>query len=355
VNLGTAAVGRDNNFNLIRLLAAAGVLVSHAYPIMLGADAAQPLHSWLGVTLGSVSVFIFFSVSGFLISQSFVNTSTLGRWTTARVLRIFPGLAVVLILTALLLGPMVTTLSTAEYFGSTQTLTYLPRNLTLFQLQYPLPGVFEDNAYPRDINGSLWTLQHEVMCYAGVAVIGLLGAFRSARMAGALLVLGAVGATLIGMFGDGLGLPLKLVQLGKLGLPFIIGALFYVFRDRIVLKAWIAILLVAATAVSLNTVAFTVVFAVALTYVVFYLAYVPGGAIRQYNRLGDYSYGLYIYAFPVQQMLAHVAPGLTPVQSIMIALPVTLAFAIPSWYLVEKPALALKTAIAGRSKPTAEL
>ncbi|NNF24113.1 MAG: acyltransferase family protein [Rhodobacteraceae bacterium] len=152
------ADGHDNNFNLIRFLAASGVLISHAYPISQGPEAIQPLERLVGMTLGHVCVLIFFAISGFLILRSFDRSSTLISWTSARVLRIFPALIVVLILTVLFYGPLLTHLPIAQYFSAPETITYVPRNISLAFLQYPLPGVLVDAPYVGAINGSLWTL-----------------------------------------------------------------------------------------------------------------------------------------------------------------------------------------------------
>jgi peptidoglycan/LPS O-acetylase OafA/YrhL len=154
--LGDLARGRDNNFNLLRMLAAAGVLVSHAYPIARGPDAEQPLESLLGMTLGTVCVYVFFAISGFFIAQSFERAATPGAFLRARALRLFPALAVVLCVTVLVAGLWLTTAPPPVYWAAVPE--YLVRNLTLFFLRYDLPGVFEDNPLGPGINGSLWTL-----------------------------------------------------------------------------------------------------------------------------------------------------------------------------------------------------
>lgn len=108
IRLGAVAVGRDNNFNLIRVTAAAAVLVSHAWPIALGPDALQPLQRMIGHTLGELAVFVFFAVSGFFISASFARSAGVIDFIRARVLRLFPCLAVALVLAAFVMGPAVT-------------------------------------------------------------------------------------------------------------------------------------------------------------------------------------------------------------------------------------------------------
>ena len=158
MRLSQVSRGRDNNLNLLRVLAAAAVLVSHAYPITRGPEAEEPLHNLTGFTLGTVAVYVFFVVSGFLIAKSFEGSKGVLDWSAARVLRLFPGLFVALALTVLVLGPIVTTLPLAAYFADPATLAYLPQNLALIAQRFDLPGVFVGNPYPSAVNGSLWTL-----------------------------------------------------------------------------------------------------------------------------------------------------------------------------------------------------
>ena len=132
--------GRDNNLNLIRMIAAVGVLVSHAWPLSLGPGTPEPLSAAVGQSLGSLSVLVFFVISGFLIPRSFERQPTLASWLRARCLRLAPALAVVLLLTVLVLGPLVTTLPLADYARRPETLTYVPRNLSLALGQSGLPG-----------------------------------------------------------------------------------------------------------------------------------------------------------------------------------------------------------------------
>ena len=340
MRLSDAAVGRDNNFNLIRMIAALCVLVSHAWPITGGPGTVEPLERLTGFTLGTLSVFVFFTISGFLITRSFDRQPTVTRWLAARILRLFPALVVVLVLTVAVLGPLVTTLPAHAYFDAARTLSYVPRNLSLAFLQYDLPGVFETNIYGPAINGSLWTLFYEVVCYAGVLVAGLSGLLRS--RVGMSLGLGLlVLSYLVALHTDVLSLPGRVTTLLPLALPFAIGAVFYVWRERIELRlSWLAVLLglmLAAWATPLRG----PLLILALCYATFLLAYGPTGAIRTYNALGDYSYGVYIYAFPLQQLAVHLFGATGPLANIALALPPTLVLAALSWTIVERPSLSL--------------
>ena len=344
VRFGDVCEGRDNNLNLIRMIAASAVLVSHAWPIGRGAGTREPLRDLLGHSLGTVSVFVFFAVSGFLIARSFERQPGVGAWARARALRLFPGLAVALVLTVVLLGPLATVLPLRAYLTDPATLTYLPRNLSLAFLQYDLPGVFGSNPFPAAINGSLWTLFHEVLCYAGILVIGLLGAFRSPgrlALAGLAFVLGWIAVSLA---------PPELVphSLGRffhLAPAFAVGTAFYALRRRLVLHPLGLAALVGAAVLLRDTVLYQPAFLLALAYGVFLLGYGlrtgPARRLQAYNRLGDYSYGTYIYAFPVQQLWAWGLGPMHPLLNVALALPVTLALAVASWHFVEGPALAL--------------
>ncbi|MEL6792853.1 MAG: acyltransferase family protein, partial [Pseudomonadota bacterium] len=274
---------RDNHFNLIRMLAASGVLVSHAFPIALGRGAEEPLQRALdGVSLGTVCVYVFFAISGFFIAQSFERTSTFERFVRARVLRLFPALAVVLAATAMV-GAALTSAAAGAYWP--EAAAYTVRNLTLFFLRWDLPGVFDANPYGTPINGSLWTLSYEVLCYGGVALAGLIGALRS-RMVTALIVLAAVLAFIALKGSDAPG---RLRLLADLGLPFAFGAGAYVWREKIVLDGRIAaVLAIAALAARLAPgaeAAFHPLFILALSYTVFWLGYMPFRAFLTYNRL----------------------------------------------------------------------
>lgn len=328
-------VGRDNNFNLIRMIAASGVLFSHAFTISLGAAANEPFTGiFQGKSLGSVCVLIFFAVSGFFIAKSFDRRHSLFAFAKARVLRIFPGLAVVLLLTILVMGLFVTQ-APAERFWSAAP-SYFYRNMGLFSLRYGLPGVFVDHPVPSGINGSLWTLSYEVLCYLGVVICGLLGLFQRRG----LFALGLVAFVLfygVTMFVD---VHPRISTLAYLALPFAAGMSFYVWRDHILMSGWIGLGLAAISTLLHSTEFFIPAMSVTVAYLTFLAGFVRNNWLLRYNKFGDYSYGMYIYAFPIQQMAVWF--GITvPWMNMAFAFPLALVFAVLSWHLVEKPALSL--------------
>lgn len=337
--LSELAQGRDNNLNLIRAVAAVAVLVSHAVPIALGSTPAEPLEVALGVSLGTLAVMIFFVISGFLVTQSFERSTSLSRFINARCLRIFPGLIVSLVFVALVLGPLVTRLPVAGYLGDPDTALFMLRNTLLVPETYTLPGVFEGQPIEAVV-GSIWTLRHEVGCYALVFVLGLAGLYRAPWVFVAVAVIWIVllwPAVLL----SGVELPGILHAFMKLSVPFWVGMLFYALRDRLVLSFWGMVATAVLAWLARDTVFHQAALSLAAGYITFWLAYVPGGVVRAYNRLGDYSYGIYIYAFPIQGWAVWAFGPQTALENILYALPPTILLSVLSWHLVEHPALGL--------------
>jgi peptidoglycan/LPS O-acetylase OafA/YrhL len=169
--LASASGNRDNNFNLIRILAAIAVLISHCFVLSTGDPEAEPLRSELGMTLGSIAVDIFFVTSGFLVTASILRSRSIVDFTCARVLRIFPGLFAMLLLTVFLMGTALTTLPWLEYISSPGVYAYALKCGSLVTgVSYLLPGVFSENPYRGAVNGSLWTMPYEIRMYAIVAL-----------------------------------------------------------------------------------------------------------------------------------------------------------------------------------------
>ncbi len=332
------------------MIAAIGVIVSHSFPITMGYGAFEPLKALAGESLGWFCVAVFFYISGFLIARSYVRRPSLTHWSVARFLRLFPGLFVVLVLTVLLFGPLTTVHSIGDYAADPATWTYLPRNLSLYSLQWTLPGVIEGNPYGPTINGSLWTLFYEVICYAGVFVAGMLGLLERPRMFAisvAVFILLYVSPLIIGFNLSDLagGRPGSLM---RLAFPFVLGMMTFVYRDHIRLDWRIAVVLWLIAAPFFGSDWFTMLLIIALNYSVLILAYVPRGVILAYNRLGDFSYGTYIYAFPMQQLAVHLYPGQAWYENVALALAPTLILAVASWKLVEKPSLGLVGSLSER-------
>jgi peptidoglycan/LPS O-acetylase OafA/YrhL len=183
MQLGQLAHGRDNNFNLIRIIAASGVLVTHSFALVTGDKMSEPLRAQLGIPLGSLAVDTFFITSGFLVTASLLKRQSLLEFAWARCLRIFPALLAMLCLTVLGVGLFFSTLSSSQYLLDPQTYRYLARaSVLVFGIVDGLPGVFESNPLRGAVNGSLWTMPYEVWMYMllGLAwlALGIVGQQR---------------------------------------------------------------------------------------------------------------------------------------------------------------------------------
>ncbi len=338
--------GRDNNFNLIRLGAAIMVLFSHSFDLLRLSE-HDPLTWPIGDSPGVVGVNIFFILSGFLVVGSYHRSKNLLVYLESRFLRIFPGLGVCVLFCALVLGGLLTSMPLVQYYTRNEVWEFVLINSTLLldkiRLRYILPGVFAGNPYPDIVNGSLWTLPYEVWLYVFLAVVGICGVLRKRKAANVfffsivecdMIILALMGGGNPNLFG--------FREAARFSMYFSIGAVMYVNRYAIPLHGGLFGLAFVAIFLPWGTPFAETVFPLALAYSIVWLAYVPSGLIRSYNRLGDFSYGMYIYAFPIQQALISLIPGLQPIQLLSIAFPATLVFASVSWHVIEKRALARK-------------
>lgn len=329
--------GRDNNYNLIRLIAALAVLFGHSYAVSPKAGMQDPVSLLFpGVWSGALAVEAFFFISGLLVCASVVRSSSIQRYFKARILRLMPALLVCLALTVFVLGPAMTTLTAGEYFSTPTTWKFLIENAFLVRPSYWLPGVFENHPNGA-VNGSLWTLPAEARMYLLLGIAGILWITRwrwTANLALAVL-------TIIGLYFPAY-LPLVSDNPAyfRLAAFFAAGVFFFINRKTIPLN-WSALaLMLAATLLTRNSESGHIIRSLALCYLVVCFAYLP--RIGWPKGMGDYSYGLYIYAFPCQQLAWVAVPDTLPIQNSLLALAFCLPLAIASWHLIEKPALALK-------------
>jgi peptidoglycan/LPS O-acetylase OafA/YrhL len=342
-SLNSFLESRKNNFDIIRFFAAVLVIFSHSYPLTMGHDKLEPLMKLTNnqTGFGHLSVIIFFIISGFLITQSFDKSQNLLHYSKARILRIFPALIVLLLLTVFVLGPLLTTLSLGEYFTNFDTWKYLILNISLIGVQYDLPGVFENNIFPTSVNGSLWTLWFEFFFYIIVAFLGALKILNKKVVLVAFiscLVFSFVEPVFNGNFLFGF-----LFKYVSLFIYFGAGMLFYLFRNEIKIDFRLALFSIINIIIWTYLGYFDYAFPIFGTYLIFYISLQTKISFHNFTKHGDFSYGLYIFAFPIQQIVTLSFDNqLTPIGNFLFSFPISLILSILSWHLIEKKALMLK-------------
>ena len=303
------------SFDLLRLIAATMVVFSHCRPLA----GLPPLRVPGTEDFGSLGVSIFFVISGYLVTGSYRRDPK--AYLRNRILRIEPGLIVSLVFTVLL-GAAVTV--DPAYWSDPQPYLYVLRNALLYPTTYELPGVFAGNPLPGVVNGVLWTLRLEFTCYLLLMLVRADIKWILAAMACAAVIYLSIQAAAPDWADEA---PTRMAFLGaRYGFLFFAGAALW--GRRLPYAVWLGL---GSAAI------FPLVGALALPTAVIGLA-------RPGKLPADLSYGVYIYAFPVQQVLA--AHGLL---SIWSAMALTLPLAALSWFLVERPVLALKSGLPRRA------
>lgn len=329
----------QDNFLLLRALAAAAVIYGHAYAIVVQHGPAE-FFTWLGwdTYSGALAVDVFFLISGFLVTGSFLRRRNVLEFAWARVLRVLPAYAFCLCGCAFALGALYTSLPLADYLKHPATRGYVLTNLRFDTLMaWHLPGVFSGNPRRDTINGSIWTLPAEARMYLWVALVGALGILSRRAYCNVLLA----GLFLLGLVAPDYLLLVPFHGFVRLAGFFALGVFCCINRESVPVSGWLLLALAGLAWVLRATPLYPLMFALVEAMFVFWFAYRTRW--YGYNRLGDYSYGLYLWGFPMQQVVAHHVPAAMPLANAALALPLAAALAVVSWHSIEKPALSLKS------------
>lgn len=332
-----AADGRPSGFDYLRIILALAVYGVHVVGTTYGTQVVAGVwETGIGPVVRAIMP-MFFALSGFLVAGSMLRCATIVKFMGLRVLRIYPALAVEVLLSALLIGPLMTTYPLAAYFSDPVFWRYMV-NIT-GHISFFLPGVFADNPVPHYVNRQLWTVPWELCCYVALGALMMIGAAKR-RI---LLPLGVVAC--LAYF----AVPMlvrrgvvyenaDVLQGQLLVVAFLIGVTLYLYRERMPSnRPWgigSAILSYWLLSMPFNGATFLATLPIA--YFTVWLGLLNPRRVS-IVRHADYSYGVFLYGAIIQQMLMAFPPLREWYWNIGIGLPLTILVAALSWHLVEKP------------------
>lgn len=348
----------NNNFDFLRFIAAVAVIVYHSCAV----TGNGPLYFYIltkgQLALGDLSVYVFFMISGYLIVGSYLRLNNVFKYLLLRSLRIFPALIVVILLTVFLIGPIITKVPLNTYFHTPLTYTYL-KNIFLYPMQYALTGFDTKASSSQDlaINGSLWTLSYEFTCYLTIALFGVFRLLNKYTIILLFVLSLFLKLAFIPVFHPGEHIWLhvwlwKITEFAHLSLEsiskffcyFYAGSLFYIYKDKIVYSYKYA--LIAAFIIFVCCVAgheLDLILPLFGTYLVFYIAFNEKIKLHNFGKYGDFSYGIYIYGFLIQQLVVLAFHGkMDNTINYLISIPIAIICGILSYHLIEKPCINLK-------------
>lgn len=328
---------RQNAFDILRLALALTVAFCHLIAIGYG---WQP--RWdSGLTLSGLGVHGFFVLSGFLVTRSYLSLASFPRFAWHRFLRIMPAFWVCLLVTAFVMAPIMAQVEgrpvRSILWGANSSLTYVLSNAFLAIFQSGISGLLATTPIPEDVDVALWSLAFEAVCYSMVALLGVLAVLQKRRWIVLAMGIFLWGLTIVqemtGPLPHAVALALSLVNL------FVLGMIGYLYRDWVPASGMIAL---ASSAVFLLC-TFTLTdyqagAAPAFAYLLLWFGACSPLRLRVSN---DFSYGVYIYHWPVLQLLAVAGVATaSPALFVLASVPLVGALAVASWFVVERPALA---------------
>ena len=337
----------QNNFDFMRLIGACTVIVYHSYPLHF----EKYYHDWLYdltgyCSTGSISLDVFFVISGYLITQSFIRRPNFVDFFKARILRIFPALIVAMMLSVFLLGSIFTKATLSDYFSNAYTWRYFV-SVSLFKMQFNLPQVFSENYHhTNSINGSIWSLSYEFTMYIFLFFLGVVGLLKPTTIniiIHALLIAIMVYLDMHPDLTTKTFFGIQTTRIVHLYSLFMMGSWLFILKDKIKIDYKIALLVLLIWIGSFHTkyCAWIAVFAVPVLTIWF--AYLPIGIFKKITASGDYSYGIYVFGFPIQQIIIHCTKGTLGIYPLIFwSLFFSITVAILSYHFIEKRALKWK-------------
>ncbi|WP_128330323.1 acyltransferase [Apibacter sp. HY039] len=333
-----------NNFDFLRILFAVLVIISHSYDLSTPENQTTSiLHPVINtISLSYWGVRGFFVISGYLVLQSLIRSNSVISFLWKRIVRIFPGLILILICTLLLLPFFYT--SPIPYWKNSEVLSYFPSNLSLFKLQYSIEGIFENNPYPKIINGSLWTLRYEFFFYLLLSPLFFLK--MNIKLVRIILIFSYILSYILYFYfssSNSSYLNIKL-HFTDLSLFFLAGCIFATFNVSVTINSKLYILLITLIILIsfiskeivdyLKYVYYPVLIILFANMYMKPLEYIP-------LKFGDLSYGIYLSAFLIQQSILSTF-SISPINLMFATIFISSIYGFLSWNFIEKRALSFK-------------
>lgn len=335
-SIAARLAAREDNFLLLRIFAALAVIYGHSYALTRPGNLEDIfLRNGWPMYSGDIAVSMFFVISGFMVSGSYLARADLWAFAKARLLRIVPAFALVLLVCACVIGPLLSALPMGDYFRDPAVMAYVWKNLRFSSdMAWQLPGVFQGQM--RDaINGSIWTLPAEMRMYVLVAALGVFGLLARRWLGTACLL----ALAWLGLCHPNY-LPLHQDWLRLAGF-FSLGILAQLHKDVLHVRHAAMAMLLLMVYLSMRSQAMPWLFALALAYFCFWFAY-RTPVWRKLQQWGDPSYGIYLWGWPLQQLLVAKMPGMAAWHNFLMAAALATCMGYLSWWCLEQPALKLK-------------
>lgn len=294
---------RNNNLDIMRFIAALLVIGSHAVPISMGAEYSDIISQWTDgrLSFGAIAVGIFFVTGGYLIARSAERKKTVKSFFQARCVRIFPQLIFVTVMLGLVIGAFLSSLAPAEYYTNTGTWKYLLNGI--FFLQHDLPGVFTDNIYGTTVNGPLWTLPVEFMCYIMCFV-----AYKMQIMTQKVFKFTIPVAIILAIISTCFCSNFMITVIRPV-LLFYIGMGLYVYRSKVIMSYQVGVLSILLFCVCILLRVDILAMYLFFPYMVYYIAFGLKYKCINFGKKGEFSYGMYLWGWPAGQVICMLFGG----------------------------------------------
>ena len=343
-----------NNFDFLRFVLAMAVLLSHCWVVLGGSNDSEP--AWRltrgQTTLGGLAVAGFFFISGFLITASWMNRPNLRSYLARRCARIYPGFTAASFVCALVIIPLATHGPVAS-FGR-RVIGAIFCSATFNQVSGA--RAFAGNPLPGNIDAPLWTIGYEFFCYLALAAAGLCGVLRRRWVVAIAWAIVYLAMLAVAASPQTFGIAATLHRVSGravLVLYFLTGSAVYLYRGVLPHSHRAAIFALTVIGTSLLVPwAFQFVLPICGSYLAYYIAFSRWLPLNHFGRYGDFSYGIYLYAFPIQQFIVMwLQQSVTPLLLFAIAGPLAVAAGITSWYVVERHFVGRRRLLRDRSVP----